>query len=253
MTELFTSPEFLWSWMGLGLAVLVALFVVSAPYGRHTRSGWGPLVPARMSWVLMELPALVVPLACLLYAERWGDPVAVVFIGLWVFHYGYRSLIYPFLGRVPSRPVPISITLLGATFNVVNGLVQGAFLFLAAPEHTTGWFTDGRFGLGLALFLLGFMTHFRSDAILRKLRRRTEVGYRIPDGFLYRWVSSPNYLGEIVQWLGWALLTWSMAGLSFAVWTVANLLPRAVANHRWYHEKFEDYPEKRKALVPFIF
>lgn len=252
MTELLTSPEFIWSWMGLAGVVLVSLMFISAPYGRHVRSGWGPLIPARLSWVVMELPALVIPVLCFIDSARWDDKVAMVFLGLWVCHYTYRSLVYPFLNRVPGKPVPLSIGAFAFVFNLVNGALQGTFLFLAAPRHTMGWLTDGRFGLGLMLFVLGFIIHVRSDAILRRLRWTAGVGYRIPHGFMYRWVSAPNYLGEMVQWLGWALLTWSLAGASFAVWTVANLLPRALSNHRWYLENFEDYPPKRKAVLPFI-
>jgi protein-S-isoprenylcysteine O-methyltransferase Ste14 len=65
-------------------------------------------------------------------------------------------------------------------------------------------------------------------------------------------VSSPNYLGEITIWLGWALATWSLPGLAFAFWTVANLLPRARANHTWYRQTFPDYPAERKALIPKV-
>jgi len=238
--------------MGLGVLTFVVLFVISAPYGRHARAGWGPSISARAGWVLMELPALMVPLACFIVADRWDDPVALAFISLWSGHYVYRTLIYPFLSRVPGRPVPISVIGLGFVFNSTNGAIQGAFLFLSTPPHTTGWFTDGRFGLGLALFLVGFIIHFRSDATLRRLRWSKGSGYRIPHGFLFRWVSAPNYLGEMLQWVGWAALTWSLAGASFAVWTVANLLPRALTNHRWYHAQFQDYPEKRKAVIPFV-
>jgi len=42
------------------------------------------------------------------------------------------------------------------------------------------------------------------------------------------------------------------AGLAFAVWTIANLAPRARSNHKWYRETFPDYPENRKALLPGV-
>jgi protein-S-isoprenylcysteine O-methyltransferase Ste14 len=69
---------------------------------------------------------------------------------------------------------------------------------------------------------------------------------------LYRWVSCPNYLGEIVQWFGWALLTWSPAGLAFAVYTTANLLPRGIDHHAWYRQRFAEYPDTRRAVIPFV-
>jgi protein-S-isoprenylcysteine O-methyltransferase Ste14 len=75
----------------------------------------------------------------------------------------------------------------------------------------------------------------------------------IPRGGLFRWVSAPNYLGEMMEWVGFAIATWSLAGAAFAVWTIANLLPRAVSNHRWYRSKFADYPPERRALIPWIF
>ena len=84
------------------------------------------------------------------------------------------------------------------------------------------------------------------------LRAPGESGYKIPSGGLFRFVSCPNYLGEILEWSGFALATWSVAGLSFAAFTLANLLPRALSNHRWYQKTFPEYPEDRRALVPFL-
>eukprot|EP00897_Mesotaenium_endlicherianum_P004212 jgi/Mesen1/3819/ME000207S02826 len=76
--------------------------------------------------------------------------------------------------------------------------------------------------------------------------------YSVPRGGLYELVACPNYLGEMAEWLGWAALTWSDAGLAFFVYTVANLAPRAVAHRAWYCKKFADFPRARKALVPFL-
>ena len=63
-------------------------------------------------------------------------------------------------------------------------------------------------------------------------------------------MSCPNYLGEVVEWGGWALATWSMAGLSFAVWTLMVLSTRAHSHHRWYRENFPEYPPGSRALIP---
>ena len=70
------------------------------------------------------------------------------------------------------------------------------------------------------------------------------------------WVAMRPYehtpLTKILEWTGFAIAAWSLPGLAFAVFTFANLAPRAFANHKWYKEKFPDYPEERKALLPFI-
>jgi 3-oxo-5-alpha-steroid 4-dehydrogenase 1 len=92
----------------------------------------------------------------------------------------------------------------------------------------------------------------QSDNVLRLLKAKTPNGYGVPQGGLYRWVSCPNYLGEIMIWTGWAIATWSLPGLVFAFWTAANLIPRAHAHHVWYKQRFTDYPSRRKALLPGI-
>lgn len=103
------------------------------------------------------------------------------------------------------------------------------------------------------MFVTGWLINLRADARLRNLRRPGETGYRIPRGGMHEHVSSPNYLGEILEWRGWAVATWSLAGLAFACFTIANLAPCAVTNHRWYQERFPDYPKSRRALIPFVF
>jgi steroid 5-alpha reductase family enzyme len=79
----------------------------------------------------------------------------------------------------------------------------------------------------LGLFLAGFIINRGADHVLRNLRKPGVAGYKIPYGGLYRWISCPNYFGEIITWIGWAVVTWSLPGLAFAAWTAANLVPRA--------------------------
>jgi 3-oxo-5-alpha-steroid 4-dehydrogenase 1 len=56
----------------------------------------------------------------------------------------------------------------------------------------------------------------------------------------------------MIEWTGWAIATWSTAGLAFAVYTAANLGPRALRHHAWYRERFADDPRERKALIPYL-
>ncbi len=57
---------------------------------------------------------------------------------------------------------------------------------------------------------------------------------------------------QIIEWTGFAIATWALPGVAFALYTAANVGPRALANHRWYRERFENYPAERKALIPFV-
>ncbi|MFP4485175.1 MAG: DUF1295 domain-containing protein [Spirochaetaceae bacterium] len=233
-------------------AAFVTLLFVAAPYGRYLRRGWGVALTARWAWFLMEFPAALVIFLTALFGNS-TDPPALFFLVIWEVHYLYRSILYPMLLKDNrSRNMPSTLILMAVLYNCANGYVNGHHLFVAAHEYATSWFADPRFIIGMVLFVGGMVLHIWSDRILQRLRRPGTQEYRIPYGGMFRFVSSPNYLGEIVQWCGFALATWSLPGLSFAVFTIANLLPRGLSNHRWYRENFEDYPEERKAVVPLV-
>ena len=95
--------------------------------------------------------------------------------------------------------------------------------------------------------------NIHADNVLLSLRKPGETEYGVPNRGAFRFISCPNYLGEILEWTGWAVATWSLGGLAFCVFTAANLIPRARSNHRWYRENFSDYPPNRRALIPGVF
>jgi 3-oxo-5-alpha-steroid 4-dehydrogenase 1 len=250
MTERTGYTILLIAWFILSAATSASLFFVVAPYGRHRRGGWGPCIDDGWGWVLMEFSGVWVFGLCFLLMPRASTPVDWIFLALWEGHYVYRAFIYPALRRDKGEMMPLSIVAMGILFNIGNGYLNGRYLFAFASPRTLRWLIDSRFFIGVVLFLGGFAAHTLADRHLRTLRRPDETGYKIPQGGLFRWVSAPNYLGEIVEWTGWALATWSLAGLSFALWTASNLAPRAMSHHRWYREHFPDYPPERKALLP---
>ena len=56
----------------------------------------------------------------------------------------------------------------------------------------------------------------------------------------------------MLQWVGFAVAAWSLPAAAFAIYTAANLVPRALSSHGWYREQFPDYPAGRRAVVPGI-
>ena len=251
MTELELHSQLVTAVYVAAALTFVALLFVTAPYGRHLRSGWGPTVPARLGWIVMESPAVLLFIFVYALGHNATRFVPLLLLCLWQFHYVYRALVYPFrLSRTAQR-MPLSIIAMAIGFNCVNAYVNARWISHFG-EYPDAWLASAAFIPGVALFFTGWGIHRHADQVLRRLRGDSESGYGIPQGGLYRFVSCPNYLGEMLQWLGWAILTWSAAGLAFAVFTIANLLPRAIANHRWYRKEFADYPVKRKALVPFL-
>lgn len=238
-------------WVMAAFTVVNLLFRV-APYGRYQNQskGWGPEISATVGWIVMEAPASVAPLALFFCSSR-RDTVLFVFALIWQVHYFHRAFIFPFRRRGGGQ-MPLVIALLAVVFNLGNAYLNWRFLTELGPRYDVSWLCDPRFVVGTAIFLLGFGINQHADWILFNLRKPGETGYKIPYGGMYRFISCPNYFGELVEWTGWAILTWSIGGLTFALWTAANLVPRAVSHHRDYHKRFPEYPSERRAVIPFL-
>ncbi len=240
----------LW-WMALAVVVFIVLFFISAPYGRHT---WlkGPALPGKVGWLIMECPSSLL-MAWWFITGTHHNLMAWIFIVLWEIHYVQRSFIFPLRMKGRVKPMPLLTALMAVSFNVMNAWLVSRWLFTdVAQPYETSWLLDPRFLAGTALFAFGYYVNYQSDAILLNLRKPGESGYKIPKGGLYRWVSCPNYFGELMEWFGFALATWSLPALAFAVWSSANLVPRALTNHKWYRQQFAEYPGERRAVIPFV-
>jgi len=240
----------------IAIAVIIFPFVLKfvAPYGRHTSRKWGLLIDNRAGWILMELPALL--LFAIFYLTGTGERPALtwIFFSLWIIHYVNRTLVFPFRLRTSGKKMPLAIVFMAIGFNFVNGFINGYYLgsLATAAQYPLAYACDPRFITGILLFLFGMFVNWQSDNILIHLRKPGETGYIIPMKGFFRFISCPNHFGEIVEWTGFALMTWSTPALAFALWTLVNLLPRALHHHKWYKDIFPDYPKSRKALIPFI-
>ena len=210
------------------LVVFPILFFVSAPYGRHEGKRVGPKVSSRVGWILMEAPAALAMPLLFAVSDRTSSVPAIVFLALWELHYLNRAFVYPL--RTHGRPMPLVIAAGGALFNVVNGYLNGRWVFTFSEPYGLDWLADPRFVAGVAVFFAGFFINQQSDAILRRLRRPGETGYKIPYGGIYRWVSSPNYLGEILEWVGWAIATWSAGSLRSGASPTSARAPGRIIN-----------------------
>ena len=251
MTELALHHTTLQVYGLLCLLTVLPLMKVTAPYGRHGRAGWGPVIPARVGWVVMESPAVLAFAFFYLSGANAQQTVPLVLFGIWQLHYVRRTFVYPFQIRAKGKTIPLMIAVMAFVFNIFNAYVNARWIGHLGT-YEVSWLSQPAFLIGLGVFGAGMGINMRADQVLRGLRAPGETGYKIPRGGLYRWVSCPNYLGEIIEWTGWAILTWSWGGALFAVYTLANLAPRAHAHHRWYRETFTDYPVDRKALFPNI-
>jgi hypothetical protein len=236
-----------WIWIAIGVITFFYLLKKTAPFGRHTTEGWGPMIDNRLGWVIMEI---VSPIVFTLTFLHWTNEISFqkwLLVLLWNLHYFNRSFIFPLRIKTDGKKMPAAIMLSAVGFNVFNGTFNG--YFLAKTDVNSSMVL---FGAGFVIFIAGFAVNFIADHILINLRKPGETGYKIPKGFLFDFISCPNHFGEILEWAGFALMAWNIGGLSFFIWTIANLAPRAFDHHKWYLKKFEDYPKERKALIPFV-
>ncbi len=243
-----------YAWIAIAIFIFPVVIRIVAPYGRHTTRKWGAMIDNHAGWILMELPALLVFACFYLFGSGTHPTVTWVFFTLWIFHYINRTLVFPFRLRTKGKKMPLAIVFMAIGFNFVNGFLNGYYLGSMATEteYPLSYMADPRFIGGIVLFIFGMFINWQSDNILIHLRKPGETGYVIPQKGFFRWVSCPNHFGEIVEWSGFALMTWSSPALAFAVWTLVNLMPRALHHHKWYKETFSEYPSQRKALLPFI-
>ncbi|OBT53438.1 hypothetical protein VE04_06397 [Pseudogymnoascus sp. 24MN13] len=147
------------------------------------------------------------------------------------------------------------IIILGAwVFNLLNAVSLGGHLAGLGPTLTT------RLTLGLpiwALGLAGTINTTRSYAVAAALHTHTvpdghggEKTYVLPSGGLFRWVLSPHYLCEWIEWVGFYVATGgALPARNFVAAEVSTMLPRAIATRKWYVERFPGV-EGRWAALP---
>ena len=270
-------------------------FFINAPFGRFAPSLDSIfLLDGIHSWIVMELVAPIAflyalvntPLASSIADVASLTPTPLFFAALFLVHYANRALISPL--RTPSRSkAHLSVTLCGIAFNIVNGTLIGTYL--RSPTASAFFASDPlarpAFWAGIALWAAGFVGNILHDEILLNIRRNARAKgkarakspsplskqqhehYGIPHGYLYAYVSFPNYFCEWVEWFGFALAAAPVAEMTSLSALVASVQPpwifflaeiclmigRAYKGHRWYLRNFADYPKDRRIVIPYVF
>ncbi|EGD77467.1 hypothetical protein PTSG_08562 [Salpingoeca rosetta] len=246
-------------WTLLGVTPVVFGMLVSgmrAAYGRYSTDAdmtkYGCQINGKVAWMIQESPCLLVPAALyFLYPNEAcvSSTANRILLSLFVGHYIHRTLIFPtFLKGKPTR---LMMMLMAFVFCIFNGYLQAAWL-TRVHVYDEAWLIDPRFIVGLLVFFTGMAINMHSDYTLIGLRKGSDKGYKIPRGGMFEFVSGANFFGEILEWTGFAIASWSFPALCFAAFTFSNTAPRGYQHHQWYLSKFEDYPKSRRAVIPFI-
>jgi 3-oxo-5-alpha-steroid 4-dehydrogenase 1 len=231
------------------------MFYIKAPFGRHTTASWGPSMDNKWGWFVMESPSLLIMCYFFMSGPKSLTGFTWLLFVCWILHYTHRTILYPLRIKPTEKRIPVVIVCSAIFFNLVNAGLNGYYLAHISPEnnYSTDHIYDLRFITGIIIFGSGMFINWKSDTILINLRGKGETGYKIPNGFLFSYISSPNLLGEIIEWAGFAIMAWNLPAFTFLAWTYANLVPRAKNHHDWYHLKFPDYPKNRKIIFPYVY
>lgn len=240
----------------IGLLCFITLYFIPAGYGKTIGKQWGFSFNNKAAWILMEAPALIGMLILIFAFDYHYRPVRIFLASFYIFHYIQRTLIFPFLLKGKSK-MPLLIVLMGMLFNTVNSFLIGLWLFSFSPPefYSPAWLYDPRFIIGTLLFVCGMTINIRADSYIRSLRKEGDSKHYYPCKDLYRFVTSANYFGELIEWFGFAVLTWSPAGFLFVFWTACNLIPRSDTIYKKYAQDFpEEFSQyKPKRIIPFIY
>lgn len=239
-------------WIGVALILFPFLLKITAPYGRHTKANWGLMINNSWGWFIMEIPSLLLVLFFVLKNGDLSNNLVILASILWVSHYFHRAIIFPFRIHTKGKKMPVIVMSFAFVFNLINGSLNGYWLANFVPNFSFEGLNLIRFVFGIFLFIFGYLVNQYHDRLLIRLRKSRTNGYQIPQGAWFKYVSCPNFLGEIIEWAGFAILCWSLPALAFFIWTMVNLIPRALDHHKWYKTNFNEYPKNRKALIPQV-
>ena len=210
---------------------MVSSFFGTAAIGRFGggKRSKGIKLGSKAGWILMNPGATGFP-------HRLHVPtrqtVPLFFLAVWMFHYTNRALVTPMLMRVQpgsTASFSLGVVIAGWITLFLHGYFNAAYLTEFGTQYTTEWFSDPRFQIGLAIYIFGFTLNVHSDSILRNLRSPNpspdEPRYKIPYGGGFKWLTCPQYFGEILSFTGFAIMVWNLGAVFVLAMTAGNLIP----------------------------
>lgn len=255
------------------IPIFLTLFFIKAYYGKFYDSNKTknensilssvrklfPVISSRISWIIQECPSVFVTLYYLLKYQSKLTKEKIIVISPFLIHYIQRSFIFPFVIH-SSKNYPFELTLMAFSFCLFNSLIINRSVILFSDYDKNDYFS---IFCGILIMFFGMFINIYHDYSMSKQRtennkKPNSSHYIIPRGFLYEYISCPNYLGELTEWLGFILISKTFSSFVFFVSTFCNLFPRAIKYHQWYRTKFKDEFAKdeklsaRKAIIPFI-
>ena len=184
--------------------------------------------------------------------KEWQDMLALMFTA----HFLKREIETIMIHRFGNDTMPLR--------NIFkNSGYYWAFAFWIAfvtmhPLYTPPSCKSAR-TIGPILFAVSELLNLKAHIDLRNLRPAGTRIRQVPRGILFKFISCPNYLFEILSWVAFTMASQSVAAACFTVVGAAQMTVWAIQKHKRYRKEFngedgrELYPRNRRILIPFIF
>ncbi|KAF9888105.1 3-oxo-5a-steroid 4- dehydrogenase [Aspergillus nanangensis] len=227
----------------------------------------GPQIAWRTVFIIEYLGPLLIPALFLFplrpflyynFDKPLPDPsdLQLLVCGLLMVHFLKREFETVFVHRFSNATMPArNIFKNSAHYWVLAGFNIAYWVFRPDAAAATTEPNPNLLYPGLALFVFGELANLNAHLVLRDLRRPGTTERGIPSGFGFNIVTCPNYLFEIIAWLGVYLvsgLSWSV--LFFVTIGGAQMASWAAKKERRYRKDFGDkYKRKRSVILPGIF
>ncbi|KAI0013239.1 3-oxo-5-alpha-steroid 4-dehydrogenase-domain-containing protein [Xylariaceae sp. FL0662B] len=166
-------------------------------------------------------------------------------------HFVKRELETIFLHKFSANTMPAVYIFRNSFFYWVFAGIIGALELYApfAPAAKSG-ITPLHY-IGLALYFVGEILNFDVHYYLAHLRKPGETARKLPRGHGFSIVTCPNYMYEIIAWLGIILFTRSPALAVFITFGIYYMYTWALGKEKAYRKQFGDkYKKKRSLILP---
>lgn len=112
--------------------------------------------------------------------------------------------------------------------------------------------------LGTLIFIGMTWEQLKTNLILSNLRKNKKgvvvtKEYKLPEGRLFNYISSPLQFTEIGIYGALQIILSESSTYSFIYfWVVTNQFLCALLSHEWSQRNFKNYPTSRKIIIPFL-
>ena len=215
----------------------------------YSKFGTGGGVNSRAGLTLAYATPICVYIALWIEGGAPQTPYHLVVLAAFLFHFVRRILEILFVNSY-SRP-----TLLCALVTIAL-LYGGAATSCAFFQvHTLGQPTSNPiFMLGVLVFAFGELLNGYHHWLLARLRAPGVRTYGVPRGGLFGWAASPHYLGEILSFVGYAMMSDLLPVWGNALVMSAYLASRANTTLKWYQREMPlRIPLGWRRLVPLAY